>query len=106
MNVKWIPVLLLLLTTIPAGAAEPAGQVALKTWKDRVNYSIGVSEVRKFRQEGIEIDYDVLIKGMKDALSGEKLLLSEEELQATISQLQEELRMRQRGLRRAGAEGR
>ena len=94
------------LSTVPAVAAESPELGALKTQKDKVNYSIGVSEVRKFKQEGIEIDLDMVTKGMKDALSGEKLLMSEEELQATIARLQGELRMRQRAIKRGGAEGR
>jgi FKBP-type peptidyl-prolyl cis-trans isomerase FklB len=74
----------------------------LKTQNDKVNYGIGVNVVKNFKQQGIEIDLDVVIKGMKDALSGGKLLMTEEDLRKTMMAFQNELRLKQRQTRTAG----
>lgn len=76
-----------------AFAGEPP---VLKTGKEKVNYVIGVNMVRNVQQQGIEIDLDLIIQGMRDALSGEKLLLSDEELRKTMFALQTDVRRRQK----------
>lgn len=78
-------------------AADPA---SLKTEKDKVNYGIGVVTVRNFKQQGIEIDLNMVIQGMKDALSKRSLLLSEEELRAAMMAVQTDIRQKQRQARR------
>jgi len=74
-----------------AGAAEETP--LLKTQKDKVNYGIGVSVLRNFKQQGIEPDLELVMKGMRDAQSG-KLLMTEEELSKTLDAYQAELRQR------------
>jgi hypothetical protein len=56
-------IVIIALTQVFAG--EPLG---LKTRKDRVSYGIGVSVMQNFKQQGLEIDLDVLMQGMQDAL--------------------------------------
>jgi hypothetical protein len=76
-----------------------AGELpVLKTQMDKVNYSIGVSTIRNFKQyrSGSDIDLDMVIKGMKDELSGEKLLISEKELRAALTAVQTEIMQKKR----------
>jgi len=80
-----------------AWSGEPA---ALQTPKDKVNYSIGVSVIRNFKQQGVDMDLERVIQGMKDALSGDNLLMTEEELRATLMATQTDIRQRQRQARR------
>jgi len=80
-----------------AFAGEP---LVLKTQQDRVNYSIGVSVIRNFKQQGLAIDLDLVMEGMKDALGDKQLLLSDEELRATLTAVQTEIRLKQRQARR------
>ena len=61
---------------------------------DKVNYGIGVEVVRNFKSQGIDFDLDMVMKGMKDGLSG-KLLVSEKELRKTMTDFQSELRQKQ-----------
>src|SRR4030042_4138444 len=56
----------------------------LKTQKDQVNYAIGVNLVSNLKQQGIEVDLDLVIQGMKDAHFGGKLLLPDEEVRKSI----------------------
>jgi FKBP-type peptidyl-prolyl cis-trans isomerase len=78
-----------------ATAAQPEDPLLLKTQEDKVNYAIGVNMIGNFKQQGIEIDLDLLIRGMKDAYSGGKLLLTDGELQKSIVLYHEKLRKMQ-----------
>lgn len=53
-----------------ASQAIPEETTVLKTQQDKVNYAIGVNMIGNFKQQGIDIDLDLVTKGMKDALSG------------------------------------
>lgn len=75
-----------------AAAGEPE---ALKTGKEKASYAIGVDTARNLRQQGIEVDLDVLIRGLRDGTSGGELLMSERELMATRAATQNETMRRQ-----------
>lgn len=77
---------------VRGGAEEPP---VLKTDKDRVSYALGVDLARSSKRNGVEIDPDLVLKGIKDGLSGEKLLLPEAELRRSIIEVQAEMRQRQ-----------
>jgi FKBP-type peptidyl-prolyl cis-trans isomerase len=102
MKAKWILIAGLGLLAIPAGAqnsAAPAAQApatqAPTTQKDKVSYGIGVGVARTLKNQGIDVNTDVLMKGLRDALSGQKLEMSDEELNNTMSALQQEVNQRQ-----------
>ena len=71
----------------------------LKTEREKVSYGVGVEMARNFQQQGIEVDLDLVLKGMKDALSGEKLLMTEDEFRAIMSAFRTQVR-RQAELKR------
>jgi hypothetical protein len=98
MTVKWMVVLGVALLASRAFAGE---QPVFKTQMDKVNYSIGVSTIRNFKQygSGSDIDLDLVLKGMKDELSGEKLLMSEKELRAALTAVQTEIMQKKRTAR-------
>jgi FKBP-type peptidyl-prolyl cis-trans isomerase FklB len=73
-------------------AQEPTD---LKTEQDKVNYGIGVSVARNFKQQGMEVDINLVVKGMKDELTGKKVLLSDDELRKTMTAYQQEIRRKQ-----------
>ena len=81
-------------------AQEPTD---LNTEKDKVSYGIGVSVAKNFKQQGVEVDMNMMIKGMKDELSGKKLLMSEDELRKTMTAYQQELRQKQMQKRKVAA---
>ncbi len=74
------------------------------TQKEKVSYGIGVDMARNFKRQGIDVDVDLVIKGLKDGLSGEKLLVPEEELRTILLAFQHELRRRQLQALKAAAE--
>ena len=71
----------------------------LTTQKEKVSYAIGIDVMKALRQQGIQVDMDLVIKGMKDLLSGEKLLMSDSDLRKTMAEFQAELRLKQRQAR-------
>lgn len=98
MILKWTTIFLgFMLLITNTSIAEP---LALKTQNDKVNYGIGVTVIRNYKQQGIDIELDLLIQGMKDALADNKLLMSEKELRATMASLQTQLILKQRQAKR------
>jgi FKBP-type peptidyl-prolyl cis-trans isomerase len=74
---------------VQAGAEEGS---ALKTHKDQVSYGLGVDIARNFKKQGVDVDPEVLMRGLRDALAGDKLLLTEPELRSLMSDLQNNMR--------------
>ena len=83
----------LALLVTPAVPAEKKDE--LKTQKDKVSYLIGVDMGRKMRAEfdkqSIDVDPAVLAKGVKDALAGGNILLTDAELQEIRTALQSDI---------------
>lgn len=78
------------------GASLPAQETpVLESEVDKVNYGIGVGVARNFGNQGLEVDLELVIRGMRDAHAGAPLLLTEEELARTMNAFQKELRRRQ-----------
>lgn len=71
-----------------AGQAEANEKTALKTEKDKISYSIGLNIGGNLKRDAIEIDVEALSKGIKDALTGGKPLMTEKEVQETMTAFQ------------------
>jgi len=65
--------------------------VTLDTNQQQVSYIIGRDLARNFAQQGLELDIDVLAAALKEGLAGEPSKLSQEQMQAAMQQLQEQL---------------
>jgi len=85
----------------PAVADDPS---VLKTQKDKVSYGLGVEAARKFRSQGIEVDPDMLARGLKDGLSGAKLLMPEEDLGKIVNVYQAGLKQERAAQRKLDSE--
>jgi FKBP-type peptidyl-prolyl cis-trans isomerase len=102
MTRKWQGLAILGVVLLAAQCAQEPTD--LKTEKDKVSYGIGVSVGKNFKQQGMEVDADLMVKGLKDELSGKKLLMSEDELRKTMTAYQQELRLKQMQARKAAAQ--
>lgn len=71
-----------------AGAQETP---ALKSQKEKVSYGIGVDIARNLKRQGIEIDLELLVRGIRDGSPGGKLLIPEEDLRGIVTAFQTEL---------------
>jgi FKBP-type peptidyl-prolyl cis-trans isomerase len=76
--------------TTKASSANNPSASALETNKQKASYALGVSIARRLQNSGLEVDTAIFLQGMKDALAGGKLLLTDEEAQAAITALQQE----------------
>lgn len=92
MNRKLAAIVIVLFAAIASLAQE---EPILKTSKEKVSYGIGVDAAKNFQQKKLDIDLEMLIKGLRDGFSGSKLLISDEEIRAAFADLQEELNQRQ-----------
>ena len=97
---------------VAAPAQSPAGQTpaqgstsasGLKTQKDKVSYAIGMEMGKGVKVQGIEVDPTIMMQGLKDALSGGKPQMSEEELRQVMTALQQEIRQKQMQAQEAAA---
>ena len=81
------------------------GNSVLKTEKDRISYSIGMDIGNNFKKQSLDIDPDILTKGIKDALSGSKPLMTEKETIETMTKLRKQVMAKQAEMmKEAGAQ--
>ena len=78
-------------------AAKPRTQtvLTLKTQKDKVSYALGANLGMNLHKQSVEVDTAIVLRGLKDALAGGKLLLTDDEARAALTQLQTDLRNKQ-----------
>jgi len=88
MKLKLVVILAILLLASQVGAQN---QTTLKSPKEKLSYSIGVDIGNTLKRQQIEADATVLGQGIKDAMSGGKLLLSEQEIRETMQNFQKEM---------------
>jgi len=87
-----------------AGQVYGADESALKSEKDKLSYTFGANFGKSLKQQEIEINTDIFIKGMKDGLSGGKTLLTDQEMKDTMTSFQKEMAAKQAEKRKALAE--
>jgi FKBP-type peptidyl-prolyl cis-trans isomerase FklB len=78
-----------------SGCGVGAKKIELNDQKAKVSYSIGMTIGRDFKEQGIEVDPDVLAQGLKDVTAGGKTLLTEEEVRKVITDYQKEMMAKQ-----------
>ena len=78
-----------------AGQVYGADESALKSEKDKLSYTFGANFGKGMKQQEIEINTDIFVKGMKDGFSGEKMLLTDQEMKDTMTAFQKEMAAKQ-----------
>lgn len=78
-----------------APAAKSQSVVALKTQKDKASYAIGLNIGKSLHKDSVDVDPNIVARGLKDALAGGKTLLTDEEAKTALMTLQNEVRTRQ-----------
>ena len=87
----------------PASAAKPAqpaapatpGASVFKTQREKAGYAVGMNFAISLKKQSVDVDPDTLVRGIKDALAGNKPLLSDQEASAALNQLQAEVQKTQ-----------
>lgn len=96
--------LAVLLAGLQAVSAWGADAPPFRTEQDKINYGIGVQIARNYKNQGVEIKLDMVVRGLQDGLSADRLLIPEKELQKMMMAFQNELREKQAAARRAAAQ--
>jgi FKBP-type peptidyl-prolyl cis-trans isomerase FklB len=79
----------------PAKHTSAKGAAALSTAKEKQSYAIGMNLGENLKSQSVEVDPNLLLRGLKDSLSGGKTLLTDDEEHATLMELQTALRQAQ-----------
>ena len=85
-------------------AASAADSSTFKDAKDKTSYMLGMQIGKQLKQSGAEINPDMYLNGLKDALSGGKTLLTDEEARQAMMAFQTEMRAKQQEKRKAEGE--
>jgi FKBP-type peptidyl-prolyl cis-trans isomerase FklB len=92
-------------TTPKTGTAAKTGApLVLKTQKDKVSYAIGLNIGKSFRKDSVDVNSLIFARGVKDAITGAKPLLTDEELKTALTELQAELKKHQDDAARVAGE--
>src|SRR5437870_5578295 len=78
-----------------AAAAKSRNALALKTQRDKTSYAIGLNIGKSLRKDSLDVDPNILLRGLRDALAGGKTLLRDDEAKAVMTALQSDLRKKQ-----------
>jgi FKBP-type peptidyl-prolyl cis-trans isomerase len=92
-----------------ATTAKPATGVALTTQKQKNSYALGMNVGSGMRKQGLDqkVDPALVARGLRDALSGAKTAITEDEMKTTIQALAGEFRAAQEAkAKEAGAASR
>jgi FKBP-type peptidyl-prolyl cis-trans isomerase FklB len=87
-----------------SAAKTPANDSSeLKTEKDKTSYAIGMEMGKGVKTQGLDIDPELLMRGLRDALSDKQSLMSDDELRAVVTKLQNDVRQKQMAAQQASA---
>jgi FKBP-type peptidyl-prolyl cis-trans isomerase FklB len=92
MKVKLLMVIGMVLVTGLAFAQE---KLELKTQKDKLSYAIGMNTGTTLKKNAIDVDATIIMRGMKDALTGSTPLMTDEEVRAVLMAVQKDLQAKQ-----------
>jgi FKBP-type peptidyl-prolyl cis-trans isomerase FklB len=85
-----------------ASGAKTSGSspIVLKDQKDKLSYALGMNMGSNLQsnlhRDAIDVDSNLVLQGMKDAMAGGKLLMTEDEARAALAELQKDLMAKRR----------
>src|SRR5207245_1356541 len=66
----------------------------LKELKDKASYAIGLNVGFNFKRQNVDVNQDAFMAGFKDALSGRKPLMSEQEVRDTMMAFEKDMQQK------------
>jgi FKBP-type peptidyl-prolyl cis-trans isomerase FklB len=82
-------------TSGKAPAAKDQTTMALDTPRAKASYAVGLNIGKSLRRDAVDIDPIIFQQGLKDGLTDAKALLTDDEMKATMTAVQADLRKRQ-----------
>ena len=80
--------IILVITILFSGAASAGENPDLEASKGKLSYSVGYQVGGDFLRQGNDINPEVLLKGIQDAMDGNEPLMSKKEMRTTLTNLQ------------------
>ena len=100
MKLTWMVGLAVALLAVPTNAQQAAPQ----TQNEKRSYAIGVQVAEGIKSQAIEVNAQMVAQGVRDALAGAKLQMSDAEIGAVIMALQQEMMQKQEQARTVAIE--
>jgi FKBP-type peptidyl-prolyl cis-trans isomerase FklB len=88
----WIAFFVIALVATQLSAQK---KTTLKTQKEKISYIIGTDIGKNLKKQSIDVNPELLFKGIKDAFAGDKFLLTDQEIQEVMSAFQQEMMAKQ-----------
>jgi len=82
-----LPAFWLALTAVPVGAEE----TALADENARINYAVGYQVGGDFKRQGLDLDPELVARGVADALSGAEPAMTPAEMRKELTELQQQV---------------
>ncbi|MBP1724297.1 MAG: FKBP-type peptidyl-prolyl cis-trans isomerase [Deltaproteobacteria bacterium] len=105
---KGVRMILRLLVTalfvLACGSAGAQDKPSLKDQKEKISYIIGMDIGMNFKKQSVDIDPDLVARGIKDGVSGAKPLLSEQEAREVMASFEKEMRAKQEAAQKVAGE--
>ncbi|MBU1139155.1 MAG: FKBP-type peptidyl-prolyl cis-trans isomerase N-terminal domain-containing protein, partial [Proteobacteria bacterium] len=67
----------------------------LKTFEEKLSYSLGLDVGAYFKGMGEDLNYEILVQGLGDSFHGNPPLLTQDEMQAVQSEFSEKMQAKQ-----------
>jgi FKBP-type peptidyl-prolyl cis-trans isomerase FklB len=90
-------------TSVSAQQAATPAPAAPRTQTEKLSYAVGMNLGRQFKAQSVDVDPDMLARGMRDTLAG-KTALTEDEARAVMEAFQNEMRTKQQAMMAQAAE--
>lgn len=78
-----------------ACTAHAEENTALKTKKEKISYGIGMDVGKSLKQQELDVDPEIVSRGINDILSGNKPLMTEEEFRSFMTELKKDMMAKQ-----------
>src|SRR5208282_1746500 len=92
-----------------ATAARTPAPLVLKTQKDKFSYALGMNTAKRMseglKKQSVPFDSAIFVRGLRDGFAGGKTLLTDEEAQAVMTEMQKQVHEQQQAKTQQAAEG-
>lgn len=82
-------------STAPKTSTATKPQGALTTQKEKFSYALGMDLGNGLKKQSVEVDVDRMAQGLRDALAGTKMQMTDDEARAVLMETQNEMRKKQ-----------
>lgn len=87
-----------------SGCTTSEKKLELNSLKDKISYGIGLNIGKDFKEQDIDVDVNLLARGIRDSLTGAEAALSEEQMREAFEAFQQEIAAKQEAKSKAAVE--